>query len=272
MLFAIILVSSAVAGLVSADLGKTPLFPNGLHDPLSGLDHLNIPTNTWASVAAPSLCVQHAKDAGCNTATVEARSITYGDCSTPWTLCRCDNANMNMDDLMNRFGQIPVGLRSYVGSALAINAASCSSGTSGDFIVVQGDCAVSVFIHESSHSLDQGASSTPGWANAVAASSCVPDPYSNTNYQEDFAQVDVLFTYQYHVGKIPADTSCLQPQLDFFGNDPRLNQDQTTTTCFPDKRPFTLRKRSAKFDHEDFVARDGSPTVQYVPIHPTPLN
>jgi hypothetical protein len=47
MLLAIILASSVLAGLVSADLGKATLFPNGLHDPLIGLDNLNIPTNVF---------------------------------------------------------------------------------------------------------------------------------------------------------------------------------------------------------------------------------
>jgi len=213
------------------------------------------------------------KAAGCNINTIQARSVTYGDCSTPWVLCRCDNANMNIDDVMYRFGEIPVGLRSYVGSALAVYGASCSSGSGGDFIVFSGNCPESVFLHEASHSLDKGSSSTSGWSNAVAQSSCVPDPYSNTNLVEDFAQVNVLVTYLYHIGALPADPACLQPQLDFFFNDPRLNQDQTTTTCFPDKRPFTLRKRSsAKFliDGADDFERRGSQTVEYVAIVPTP--
>lgn len=52
------------------------------------------------------------------------------------------------DDIVYRFGQISVGLRSYVGSILATNAGSCSAGSGGDFIVFKGDCAESVFVHE----------------------------------------------------------------------------------------------------------------------------
>lgn len=60
-----------------------------------------------------------------------------------------DNANMNIYDILYRFGQIPVGVRSYVGSMLAVNAGSCSAGSGGDFIVFNGDCPESVFVHES---------------------------------------------------------------------------------------------------------------------------
>lgn len=52
------------------------------------------------------------------------------------------------DDIVYRFGQISVGLRSYVGGMLATNAGSCSAGSGGDFIVFRGDCPESVFVHE----------------------------------------------------------------------------------------------------------------------------
>lgn len=92
----------------------------------------------------------------------------------------------------------------------------------------------------SGHSLDQGTSASSTWQNAVSSSSCVPDPYADTSYAEDFAQNNVLYTYKLHIGAIPADTTCLNPQLNVFANTPRLATTQTTSTCFPDKRPFTL--------------------------------
>lgn len=58
------------------------------------------------------------------------------------------NANMNIYDILYRFGQIPVGVRSYVGSMLATPSSSCSAGSGGDFIVFNGDCAESVYNHE----------------------------------------------------------------------------------------------------------------------------
>ena len=83
-------------------------------------------------------------------------------------------------------------------------------------------------------------SSSATWHNAVAQSSCVPDPYADTSYAEDFAQNNVLYTYKKHIGPIPADTTCLNPQLNVFANTARLATTQTTTKCFPDKRPWTM--------------------------------
>lgn len=57
-------------------------------------------------------------------------------------------AACSTDDIVYRFGQISVGLRSYVGSILATNAGSCSAGSGGDFIVFKGNCPESVFVHE----------------------------------------------------------------------------------------------------------------------------
>lgn len=91
--------SSVVLALVAAapafaDLGKTSLFPNGLHDPLSALDNLPAPTVATTQVDVPDLCTSHATDAGCDTTTVEAYQVTLGDCAEPWTLCRCADAQM----------------------------------------------------------------------------------------------------------------------------------------------------------------------------------
>ena len=77
--------SSVVLALVAAspalaDLGKASLFPNGLHDPLIGLDNLPFQTFTYSGVSVPSLCLSHASDAGCDTSKVEAYQANYGDC------------------------------------------------------------------------------------------------------------------------------------------------------------------------------------------------
>ena len=172
MLNTLTVVSALVSvASVAADLGKRSLFPQGLHDPLSAMDNSYNPPHSFFYVTPPQLCLQHASDAGCDTSKVQAIEITYGDCSTPWTICRCQfcpacyvvaefwshffcyliaggNANMNIYDVLYRFGQIPVGVRSYVGSMLAAPASSCSAGSGGDFIVFHGDCAESVYNHE----------------------------------------------------------------------------------------------------------------------------
>lgn len=223
-----------------AGLGKDTLFKNGLDDPLADY-YRNIPKppSSRVDMPAPDMCIQHA-DGHCDASAIEAVSVTFEDCDVPWTVCRCNDAQMDMDTIVDRFGSVPPGIRSYVGSLLAVNAPSCSAGSGGDFIVFNGDCGVSVFVHEASHSLDQGTSPSQPWSDALAASSCVPDDYANTSPAEDFAQVDVVYVYQQRHGAIPADPSCLQAQLDYMKNDARISLAESSDKCLPDKRPFTL--------------------------------
>jgi hypothetical protein len=233
--FALAIISPALASL-----GKSSLFPNGLHDPLIKLDNLPFQTYTYSGVAVPSLCISHATDAGCDTSKVQAFQANYGDCSEPWTLCRCADAQMSAETMLTRFAQVPPGVRSYVGSALAVSASSCSAGSGDDFIVFNGDCSQSVFDHESGHSLDQGTSPSQEWSSALASSSCVPDDYADTSTAEDFAQVNVCYTYQTRVGALPANAACMQPQLNVFVNDARIHAAHTATTCNAAVRPFQL--------------------------------
>ena len=89
-----IVLALVAAAPVFADLGKQSLWPR-LHDPLSGLDNLPYKTFTYSQVdEVPSICTSHADDAGCDTSKVEAYQATLGDCSEPWTLCRCADAQM----------------------------------------------------------------------------------------------------------------------------------------------------------------------------------
>lgn len=52
---------------------------------------------------------------------------------------------------MTRFGQVPVGLRSYVGTVLHTHTESGAEWAynAGGFVAINGDCPVSVFLHES---------------------------------------------------------------------------------------------------------------------------
>lgn len=204
------------------------------------------------------MCVEHAlSDNGCEEKDVEAREVTYGDCETPWIICRCANANLSMDDLMLKFGFVPPGIRSYVGGMLAVFDPSASAGTSGDFIVFRSNCSTPVFIHESAHSLDQGTNGSDEWRDAIAKSDCVPDDYANTNEAEDFAQVTVVHSYLAKHGSLPSDPACLKPQLDVLNNTPRLALAQSTKKCLPDKRPFVLKAST-----RTVLGKDGwTPTV-----------
>ncbi|VDC04278.1 unnamed protein product [Peniophora sp. CBMAI 1063] len=262
----VILALSAVSPAL-ADLGKSTLFPDGLHDPLSGLDNLPVPTFTTASVDVPDICTSHASDSGCDT-TVEAYQVTIGDCAEPWTLCRCADAQMDINAMATRFAQVPPGVRSYVGSALAVAADSCSAGSSGDFIVFNGDCSQSVFDHESGHSLDQNTSPSDTWTNALAASSCVPDDYANSSPAEDFAQVNVCYIYQQRVGTLPADPTCMQPQLDVFSSDARISGAISATQCNADVRPFQLSDSEASSKNLSNAVYNGK--IETTFFHATP--
>ena len=88
-----VILALVVTSPVLADLGKPALFPNGLHGPLIGLDNLPVPTFTTTQVDVPDICTSHASDAQCDT-NIEAYQIAYNDCSEPWTLCRCSDAQM----------------------------------------------------------------------------------------------------------------------------------------------------------------------------------
>ncbi|EJD49495.1 hypothetical protein AURDEDRAFT_122316 [Auricularia subglabra TFB-10046 SS5] len=188
----ILLSAFLLAPLASAALNKPTLFKNGLPFADYG-DGLERTSTIYRAVGAPDMCVDHALSShDCEEKDVEAREVTYGDCETPWILCRCANANLSMDELTLKFGLVPPGIRSYVGGLLAVFDPAASAGTSGDFIVFRSNCSTPVFIHESAHSLDQGTNGSDEWRDAIAKSDCVPDDYANTNEAEDFAQVRSL--------------------------------------------------------------------------------
>ncbi|KAH7103758.1 hypothetical protein BKA62DRAFT_50392 [Auriculariales sp. MPI-PUGE-AT-0066] len=149
----------------------------------------------WEPVGAPDKCVDKANEMqGCPLDTLEARRVTYADCETPWILCRCANATMSMDTITERFGWVPVGVRSYVGGLIVSPEPVASASASGDFLNFNGECVVPVFIHESGHTLDQGSSSNMDWIHGIENSTCVADYYSQSNAVENFAQVRQLMT------------------------------------------------------------------------------
>lgn len=89
-----LIVVSFLATSVSAGLGKPVLFPNGLHDPMNGLDYLSAPSGSYSGVSVPSSCSSAAASLNCNASTIQAVAVTYNDCSQAWTICRCSNANL----------------------------------------------------------------------------------------------------------------------------------------------------------------------------------
>jgi hypothetical protein len=246
---------AAAPALVRAELGKMTASSDGLHDPLIAFDTIKSSAviNQRPS-SVPDVCKQYGVgkaygmegDIACDVANMEAREVFYEDCSQSWTICRCPDANMDLDTLQNRFGQVPVGIRSYTGAILATQAGGCSAVTfDGNFIRFHGDCGMTVFLHEAGHALDDGASGSNEFKGAIAADGCVPDGYANSNEVEDWTQVDVIYTYTKQFGPSPIDTSCMQNQLNWFSNDQRINEAQDAKTCLADKRPFNTTNTQA---------------------------
>ncbi|KAJ7107070.1 hypothetical protein C8R44DRAFT_805204 [Mycena epipterygia] len=45
-------------------------------------------------------------------------AVDYEDFGDPFTVYRCDNANMTMDTIVDRLGRVPVGLRRFVATVV----------------------------------------------------------------------------------------------------------------------------------------------------------
>ncbi|KAH7105314.1 hypothetical protein BKA62DRAFT_689303 [Auriculariales sp. MPI-PUGE-AT-0066] len=248
-----------------AGLDKDTLFKNGLSDPLADFySSIPKPPSSVQDMPPPQICIDRAGD-HCSADKIQAVSVKYNDCDVPWTLCRCDDANMSMDTMVDRFGSLPPGVRSYVGAALAVQADNPSAGSSGDFITFNGECGVSVFLHEAGHSLDQGTSPSQEWTDALGQSSCVPDDYANSSPAEDFAQVEVVYYYQLKKGSLPADPGCLQPQLNYMNATERVRDANMRDSCSPEKRPFTFDPPAAP---QDPTTSDPVPVPTETPTTP----
>ena len=172
--------------LNAQNLGKKTLFP-GLGDEL-GFNSLRAPSRTVKATSdTQNLCHCH----GARPTIVQ--HVQYSD--QDMLLCICPNPVMNADYMIEMMGRVPTIIRRNVRAMISATAGTCGgAASSGDVInFCQQNMHISVFIHESAHSFDRGKSGTNEWHNAVARDSCVPDPYANTNYAEDLAQVAVVW-------------------------------------------------------------------------------
>lgn len=97
----------------------------------------------------PANCAAYSLPQGECTTSFEAVNITYDDCSDAWTVCRCSTANMTMDTVVQRLGQVPVGLRRYIATVLVSPDLETHAYTlvSGD-IHMFGDTEVDTWVHE----------------------------------------------------------------------------------------------------------------------------
>jgi hypothetical protein len=125
----------------------------------------------------------------------------YGSHYQSVVLCICPDAVMSTNYMIDTMGKVPYAIRLNDKAMISATTGTCGgAASSGDVINFCGEnMHVTVFIHESAHSFDKGKSGSQEWIDAVTKDSCVPDPYANTNYVEDFAQMVV--TWVYIVGK-----------------------------------------------------------------------
>ena len=171
------------------NLNKHPLLP-GLGDNLY-FSFLKTPPYTSTPGGDASLC-------HCNGAAPQSvHTITYrGIGNQRLVLCMCPNPVMSAQYMIEMMGKVPYAIRRHNRAMISATAGTCGGAASGGDVsfYCHENMHISVFIHESAHSADRGLSATANWRNAVQHDSCVPDPYANSNYADNFAQVAVLWT------------------------------------------------------------------------------
>ncbi|KAJ7189433.1 hypothetical protein GGX14DRAFT_609363 [Mycena pura] len=226
-------ISWVTATLLFSNLSAAPtppLSPLALRPQASGFDFdlysaLPPASSTVSSnfTDLPDDCAQYIGPGKECTAGMYAAGVTFEDCGAPFTVCRCADATMSMDTVLDRLGRVPVGLRRFVGTVLILNSTVPHAYTmsNGD-IHLFGDCAMDTWVHEATHSYDFATSSphssSAAWGQAILADTCVPDNYSLTNQVEDFAQMSVIKTYTLlYDGHLPPGfrADCMAQQLDF---------------------------------------------------------
>lgn len=123
-------------------------------------------------------------------------------------MCYHKNSNGPLDDLVNRFGRLPVHTRQYVRHVITLPSANAYAYNSGGNIAFFGTTLsdLNVHVHESAHSLDllnaypdKPLSSSQRWQRAYNQDSAVPDPYAQTNQVENVAQNTVVATFDRNV-------------------------------------------------------------------------
>ncbi len=196
----------------------------------------------WTTGKYPRNCYDKAREVigdssklpKCQFRDLEVYDVKYNDCLTgrdPWVVCRCANAELSLEEIIEGMGTVPTGARSNVLHIVTMNAFGGGGGYSDwNSIYCGGQPQQTWFSHESMHCNDRvmgnsgGYSNSKTWAKAIAKDSCVPDSYSNNNPTEDFAQVGTFLNYQLNGHKVNYtgnSTACFSNQLqavkDFMG-------------------------------------------------------
>ncbi|KAJ7167665.1 hypothetical protein C8R46DRAFT_898687 [Mycena filopes] len=214
--------------------------------------------------ALPTVPAACAKYTGAGTecpTTMSAVNVSYDDCGSAWTICRCASANITLDASVDFLAHVPVGLRRYVGTVMVMpdtSAHAYTFPTSGE-IHFFGICSQRTWIHESTHAADgalgitQGGVNSTAWAQAVGKDTCVPDTYAQTNLVEDLAQMSVVEVYRLLNNALPPGLSagCMSHQLAYLATLPLYN----VSTLFGNTCAFEPQLASARCVHSSALWR-----------------
>ncbi|KAF9016374.1 hypothetical protein BDZ89DRAFT_1166288 [Hymenopellis radicata] len=195
-------------------------------------------TAVTALQTLPAACLANTECA----ANIVATNVTFSDCGSPWTICRCEGGTyepVSLDTAVDRLARIPVGLRRYIATIMLLGDDSphAYTLTTGE-IHFFGDIGMDGWLHEATHTFDfyyqHTLSSSQDWLDAIGNDTCAPDSYSLTNAVEDFAQVGVMKFYTLaHYGALPLgwETECMQNQLKYMDSLPLFNKTTLFGTC-----------------------------------------
>ncbi|KAJ7112813.1 hypothetical protein C8R43DRAFT_1138729 [Mycena crocata] len=161
-----------------------------------------------------------------------AVNVQFEDCGDAFTVCRCNDATMSMDTVIQRPGSVPVGLRRYtrlVDVVVVLNGNGTDPHaytlTNGD-IHLFADCEMDAWVHEV-WSYDarlrlRSRSAAIGYngveSGAPGRHLCTRQLRTHKRHGGDFAQVGVVKAYMaLHGGSLPPGliADCMANQLAF---------------------------------------------------------
>ncbi|KAM7203809.1 hypothetical protein V8F20_003815 [Naviculisporaceae sp. PSN 640] len=159
----------------------------------------NFTIETWETGFIPKKCKVEAENHHMSGSDMVVFSVLYEDCDKPWIFCRHRQSQNSERDMAEVFGRMPVKIRNYLRHALPgeQSAAGSSGGDTTFFGPQQDDQAITLWVHETGHSVDahhggDGTSSfsvTPVWIDAYNKDSAVFDGYARS---KNFAQELVI--------------------------------------------------------------------------------
>ncbi|KAK5994164.1 Conidiation-specific protein 13 [Cladobotryum mycophilum] len=199
------LASASLLAQVSARLDKPLIQP-----PIPGLDNglfQNLPArgstkSQWQYGLIPDRCRDVANAEKHTPYEVEVYSVQYDDCPDAWVFCRHKDATPSIDQMIEVFGRLPVRIRDYVRTTIAMPGPRSAYTYSdlGDNIYF-GDFQnyPTLFVHEIGHTMDNNVyhkgsdfSASQQWLNAYNQDSAISDDYARTNQAENVAQETVI--------------------------------------------------------------------------------